>query len=321
MNVIISNLNSNKFVNLDIDVIKSITGEFTVDEIVQSFSNFFFNRMFLDITAIKDYRNVNNLKALSMGLDVSKVILLLSDDEIVNSDSYISRLISMGIYNFARTEEELMYLYNNPNSYKDVAHLQKLEENSNLSMVDLNSNNMDNNGTVRIIGIKNFTSHAGSTSLIYMLKKQLSKDYYTVAIEINKRDFMFYNDKDMISCKAIELNNTLIKFKNVNVILIDLNDLDHTIASSICTDIVYLMESSVLMINKSVILDNHCFNKISDQKVVLNRSLLNDKDIHQLEFEVGFNFFDILPPLNDRVDNSKELMPLLAKLGLYRELN
>ena len=62
MNVIISNLNSNKFVNLDIDVIKSITGEFTVDEIVQSFSNFFFNRMILDVTAIKDYANVNNFE-------------------------------------------------------------------------------------------------------------------------------------------------------------------------------------------------------------------------------------------------------------------
>ena len=41
MNVIVSNLNKNKFSNLDVDVIKSITGEFTADEIVQTFSNFF----------------------------------------------------------------------------------------------------------------------------------------------------------------------------------------------------------------------------------------------------------------------------------------
>ena len=41
MNVIVSNLNGEKFSNLDIDVIKSISGEFTVDEIVQSFSDFF----------------------------------------------------------------------------------------------------------------------------------------------------------------------------------------------------------------------------------------------------------------------------------------
>ena len=209
MNVIISNLNSNKFVNLDIDVIKSITGEFTVDEIVQSFSNFFFNRMFLDVTAIKDYSDVKNFKKLSMGLDVSKIILYLSDDAVVNSDSYISKLISIGIYNFAKNESELKYLYDNPNSYKDVAHLQKVEEDFIDNNIDVE---VDNYKKVRIIGFKNFTSHAGATSLIYMLKKQLSRDYYTIALEINKRDFMFFNDKDMISCKDSDINNYISKF-------------------------------------------------------------------------------------------------------------
>lgn len=47
MNVLVSNLNKDKFSSLGVDIIKSITGEFDVDEIVQSFSNFFFNRMFL----------------------------------------------------------------------------------------------------------------------------------------------------------------------------------------------------------------------------------------------------------------------------------
>ncbi|MBQ8681858.1 MAG: hypothetical protein IJ509_03000 [Bacilli bacterium] len=325
MNVIVSNLNGKKFVNLDIDVIKSITGEFTVDEIVQSFSNFFFNRMFLDITSIKDYTNVNNLKALSIGLDVSKIILLLpNDNNVVNSDSYISKLISMGIYNFARTEDELKYLYDNPNSYKDVAHLQKIDEYSmvmtpEVGGVDKNFDVVDSG--VKIIGIKNFTSHAGATSLIYMLKKQLSKNYYTVAIEINKRDFMFFNDKDMISCKANELNNLLLKYKGVNVLLIDLNDLDLATVYSVCSDVVFLMESSTLMINKAVMLDNRCFNKIADQKVILNRSLLSNKDVKQLSFETGINFFGVLPPLNDRLDNLEILFPILNKLGLYRSID
>ena len=78
MNVIVSNLNKDKFSNLEVDIIKSISGEFEVEEIVQSFSNFFFNRMFLDITAIKDYRNLINLQKLSIGLDVDKIILLFT---------------------------------------------------------------------------------------------------------------------------------------------------------------------------------------------------------------------------------------------------
>ena len=54
MNVIVSNLNNSKFLSLDVDIIKTINGEFSADEIVQTFSNFFFNRMFLDITSIQD---------------------------------------------------------------------------------------------------------------------------------------------------------------------------------------------------------------------------------------------------------------------------
>lgn len=314
MNVIVSNLNKNKFSNLDVDVIKSITGEFTADEIVQTFSNFFFNRMFLDITSIQNYVDINNIKRLSVGLDVSKIILLLSDNPVVNSDGYISGLISMGIYNFARTEDELKYLYDNPNTYKDVAHLQKINE----PMVQQIENIQTN---ARIIGFKNFTNHAGATSLIYMLKKQLSKHYYTIAIEINKRDFMFYGDKDMVSCSTREINDLLIKYKDANLILIDLNDLDASLSHSICGDVIYLMESSTLMINKLVMLDNHCFEKISGEKILLNRSLLNAKDVEILENEASLSFFSVLPPMNDRLDNANILFPFLEKLGLYRKVS
>ena len=102
MNVIVSNLNKDKFANLNVDIIKSMSGEFSADELVQTFSNFFFNRMFLDITSIQNYRDINNIQKLSIGLDVSKIILLLNDDAVINN-VYISKLISMGIYNFAYT--------------------------------------------------------------------------------------------------------------------------------------------------------------------------------------------------------------------------
>ena len=65
MNVIVSNKNQGLLNSLDIDVIKSINGEFTADEIIGTFSNFFFNRMFLDITAVKDYMDISNIQKLS----------------------------------------------------------------------------------------------------------------------------------------------------------------------------------------------------------------------------------------------------------------
>ena len=79
MNVIIANKYKEMLDSLDIDVIKSMDGEFTVDEIVERFSNFFFQRMILDITAVKDYKNLKNIQKLSVNLDMDKVILLLDD--------------------------------------------------------------------------------------------------------------------------------------------------------------------------------------------------------------------------------------------------
>ena len=227
MNVLVSNLNKDKFSSLGVDIIKSITGEFDVDEIVQSFSNFFFNRMFLDITAIKDYKNFANIQKLSLGLDVDKIIILLNDDPVVNSNIYLARLVSMGIYNFAKNMEEVMYLYNSPNSYKDVAHYQQVENQTadNIQSIQNVSNELIINNDVRVIGVKNITTHAGATSLIYMMKNILAKYYSIMCIEVNKRDFMFYKNKDMISVIEKQLSDTILKYKDVNIILVDLNNL------------------------------------------------------------------------------------------------
>ena len=354
MNVIVSNLNANKFLNLDVDIIKSINGEFTAEEIVQSFSNFFFNRMFLDITAIQDYQNVSNIQKLSNGLDVSKIIVLLSDDLVVNSESYIAKLIEIGIYNFSKEANEIKYFYDNPRDYNEVSKLQNINHIPVSSPIiepmksmeyTINESKMkefdeskhgakfiikpkektDNfeqvSSSVRVIGFKNFTSHAGATSLIYMLKKQLSKNYFTVAIEINKRDFLFFNDESMVSCKASELSNYLMKYKDANVVLVDLNDLDVSMSRSLCDEVIYLMESSTLKLNKLVMLDSSGLQKIASEKVILNNSLLDQKDIHILQKESGISFYSVFPPMNDRADNSEILFPFLEKLGLYRRVS
>lgn len=315
MNVIVSNLNKEKFASLNVDIIKSISGEFSSDEIVQTFSNFFFNRMFLDITAIEDYNNINNIQKLSIGLDVSKIILYIGDDPSVNNDIYISRLISMGIYNFAKSETELMYLYNNPNQYKDVAHLQTLNEES-VQVQDT----VASDGT-RIIGFKDFTAHAGATSLIYMLQKQLSKNYYTISIEVNKKDFLFFNDNNMVSVTSDKLKDTVLKYQKANVILVDLNDVVDSVAASVCTDVIFLVEPSTLEINRIATINFNSFNKLRDYKVVLNDCLLNEKDVNIFAREANISVFYTLPPMNDREDNSKILFPFLEKMGLYKKIS
>ena len=117
MNVIVSNRNQDLLANLDIDLIKSINGEFTPEEIAAQFPpNFYYNKMILDITAIKDYKNINVIQELSLLLDMSKVVLFLDDSETVNSPVYLSQLVSMGIYNFTKTIDAVKFLIDNPNT-------------------------------------------------------------------------------------------------------------------------------------------------------------------------------------------------------------
>ena len=61
MNVIIANKYKDMLMGLNIEIIKSMEGVFEVDEIIDTFSNFYFDRMILDITAIKNYTDLDNL--------------------------------------------------------------------------------------------------------------------------------------------------------------------------------------------------------------------------------------------------------------------
>lgn len=321
MNVIVSNKNQGLLSSLDIDVIKSMNGEFTAEEIINTFSNFFFNRMFLDITAIKDYHNIENIQKLSMGLEIDKVIFLL-DNYLMNDNSYLSKLISMGIYNFANTKETLMYLYNHPNTYKDVAYIHKLnDENDDSNTHDGHKNRFFKKDeepqfkpsrTARVIGFKNMTSGAGATTLVYMLKKVLSEKDYVVAIEVNKNDFGFFNEKDMYSVNQNNLPAAINKFGNANMILVDLNNSP----GEICDDVIYLLEPSTIKLNKMMLVNRDIFEKLYDKKIVLNKSLLSDQDVTDFEFESHSKIAYNLPPLNDRADNTAKLEEFISRLEL-----
>ena len=59
MNVIIFNQQDEIISNLNIEIIKSIQGEYDVEDIVSSFSSFFFARMIIDVTALKNYNDIS----------------------------------------------------------------------------------------------------------------------------------------------------------------------------------------------------------------------------------------------------------------------
>ena len=182
MNVIIANERQDELANLDIEIIKSIRGVYDADELVQIFSNFFFGRMILDLTAIKDYKDIRNLQKFALSLDVEKMIVLLPDVPECLAPQFLSQLISIGIYNFTTNLEGVKYLIDNPNTYRDVAHLHQINMQQPVVAAPVPGGNgpapttvvnqVFQNGAL-VIGVKNITDHSGATMLIYMLKHEI----------------------------------------------------------------------------------------------------------------------------------------------------
>ena len=328
MNVIIANKYSQMLSNLRIDIIKNVQGEYSVDEIVSNFQNFFFNKMILDITAVRDYTNIATIQKLSFGLDMSKVILLLDDSPLVNSPSYISELISMGIYNFTKNIDAVAYLVNNPNSYKDVAQYHILggsapsvdNKGTNISLEpgQVNSNFINESvnkvfmGT-RIIAVKSLTDGAGATTLTYMMKKALEGTYKVLAVEVDKNDFMYFNDGDLRSVTSGELESIT---KNPNsdyeVILVDINDSDKI---NDIKEVIHLVEPTTIKLNKMIRLDRLILDKMKNYQIVLNKSMLNDKDVEEFEYESRCKTFENLPYLDEKQEDNRVIKTFLYKMG------
>ncbi len=327
MNVIISNQQANILGGLNIEVIKSIQGEYNVDDIINGFSNFFFSRMIIDVTALKDYENILTYQKLSIGLPVDKIILLIPSQTQVATNNFLSQLISMGFYNFTTNSDGIKYLLQNPNSYKDVAHLHQLNMPPppvmQQQVVDTN-NNQNNNQSVEannapvaggsfVLGIKNVTPNAGATTLTYMMYNELVKHQRinTLAVEVGKKDFQYFNDPNMISTTKQELAGVLMRNQSYNIILVDLNDTE----TDVCTDIIYLIEPSILKMNKLMKTNRLYFNKIRDQKIILNKCVLSKSDIREFEKELGSRLFYVLPPMDDRT-RQENVIRLLEGMGL-----
>lgn len=326
MNVIIANKYSEMLSNLHVDIIKNLKGVFSAEQIVENFQNFYFKKMILDITAIEDYQNIANIQKLSVGLDMDKVIFLLDDSQITNSPQYISQLISMSIYNFTKNIDAIAYLIDNPNSYKDVAQYHLLNQqipiekpkNVNKDKEESFINQSVNRvymGT-RTIVIKDLTDGAGATTLTYMMKKALSAEYKVLALEVDKKDFLYFNDADLRSVTSGELDSIVKNPNNdYDVILVDINDSPRI---STINEAIYLVEPSTIKLNKMVRKDRLILEKMKSYKVILNKSLLSEKDVEEFEYESRCKVFDNIPPLDDKKDKIEEVDKLLVKMSFDR---
>jgi len=342
MNVMIYNKYKDLLMGLNIDVMKSLEGVYNVDEIIDTFTNFYYDKMILDITAIRDYQNTDNLQKLAMNINMENVILLLDDNPETDTKTYLSKLISLGIYNFTKNVDGINYLLVHPHTYRDVVNINNLTELDGkmatatsmptqapiqeIEEVDLTptpapelapdpmearikSTFMPDipmapmpapstgNNRVKIIGFKNVTPHAGATSLIYMIKKQLGSARRCVALELNRVDFLYFNEPGMMSTTSADIFKDVMKNQDNDIILLDLNDYNDL---EICTDVIYLIEPSTIMINKMMRKNKTILETLRNEKVVLNKSALNSEDVATFEYETRLKVFFAIPNVDDR---------------------
>ncbi len=325
MNVIVSNEQQSTLVNLDVDIIKNISGQYSANEIVEMFKNFFYSKMILDVTALKSYTELKTYEELRNGLDVEKIIFYLPDGSSLCTSNFLAQLIQIGIYNFTTNLEGIKYLIKKPNTIKDVEHILKLGMSQ-----DIPGGNAQNSSPAismdtpiseviseeaQIIGIKNITEHAGATTFIYMLKNELQSIYGkdgVVCLELDKNDFQLFNDKSMISIKNTQLKQALAQLKNVKIILVDLNGITD---DSFCKEVLYLIEPSTVKLNKLIRRNREILGKLKNRKVVLNKSLLQNTDVADFESEANLKVYYNMPPLDERKRNGI-INDLLIKLGL-----
>ncbi len=322
MNVIVANEQQNQLSNLDIDIIKSISGIYDAFEIVEMFKNFFYSKMILDVTALKNYRDIKTYEVLVSGLEPDKIIFLLPDGSDLCQPNFLSHIISLKIYNFTTNINGVKYLLKKTNTLKDVEHIVKMASISASqetgAMVTTISRNTNSGPT--ILGVKNVTDGAGATTFIYLLKKELSLAYgqnNVIAFEIDKNDFTLFNDKNMISVRQNDVKNTISRFSNASIILVDLNSYTD---DSFCSDVIYLLEPSTIKLNRLIRRNRTIFNKLVNKKVVLNQSLLLNNDVFDFESEAGIRVFYNMPPLDERKRNSI-VHDFLTKLGLFNNRN
>ena len=322
MNVIVANEQQNQLSNLDIDIIKSISGLYDASEIVEMFKSFFYSKMILDVSALKNYSDVKTYEMLVQGLDANKIIFLLPEGSQLCTPNFLSQLISIGVYNFTTNLNGIKYLLKKPNTLQDVEHIRKManiqdSNESGAAVATVVPTSKVQNGAT-ILGVKNITEHAGSTTFIYLLKKELVSVFGAdniVALEIDKNDFQLFRDKNMVSVKQAEIKDAIHKYSQATFILVDLNS---STDDSFCGDVLYLMEPSTIKLNRLVSRNKNIFTKLVNKKVILNQSLLLNNDVFDFEKEAGIKVFYNMPPLDERKRNGV-VNDFLSKLGFLNE--
>ena len=315
MNIIVTNKYKDLIYNSNIEILKDLHGVFKVSQIVNAFNSIFYKKIIIDATALDGFPKDTVLKELVSSFEKDKLILFLPPDN-PPPKKFLSFLVSINLYNFTDNPNGLIQLTKKSNTINDVSmFVEKEEVVMNTQGQDENQDIYDNSSVKKriILGLKSITGKSFSTEIIYSMMKLLEEKYQkkVLALEIDKRNFLFYNNQNMNSLDKTRIDSFLQSNSDVDIILVDLGK-DANL--NICDDIICLVNPSLYEINKLMFTSRDAFLKLKGEKVMFVNSLLTDADVNQFAKEANISIYYNLSPINDRIVNNN-IEKLLAKLG------
>ena len=155
-----------------------------------------------------------------------------------------------------------------------------------------------------VVGFRNITEHAGTTTLIYKLKETLeNRNHKHIAlVEVGTNDLSFFRLAEAVSIQENELDNCLKNYSTrYDYVFVDLCQ---TANDSICDFVLYLVEPTKIKINKLIVKNRNIFNESKGKYVVLNKSMLSDNERGIFSQEANLPFFASVMPFNDRKETN-----------------
>lgn len=334
MNLVIINENISVMNSLTIDIIKTLTGVYDVSNLEQELVNFYFNKVIIDITAIKNYFFKDDLLAVLNYFGKDKVIIVLNDSEYCNSKLFLSTLIENGYYNFTKNAQGVSFLISKPNTYDDVKkYLYKddtftsaLTSNGNVEDESVNENvnttnivnDVKEEKKARVIGVQDLYPGAGATTLMQQMVKQLAINYNAMGIELSNHDTVYFRNNKILFCaNMLDAKAEIRRYKDVEVFVIDLSGLKDK--EGICDDIIYLLEPGIIRLSKFIKYTDNLNELLDGKKIILNRSALKDDEIDFFESQTGIKVFYNLINFDDRKERLLSVDKLLIKLGFDKQ--
>ena len=154
-------------------------------------------------------------------------------------------------------------------------------------------------------------------TVIAELNCEIENTKINVCLDVFGEVRIFYKDELYLDPNDFpeELKNIIAQNTQASVILVDLNSYPH---DEVCQTVFYLVEPSIIKLNKAIRREPSVFNRIRNKNVILNKSLLSGKDIRDFEMESNIKVFYNMPPLDERQRNSA-INDFLTRIGIISQ--